>query len=664
MYCDDFQTDTNKTTIKDVVGDSLKTVEVPFSIETKPDSNYGASSVAGKFFIKPQNDNDGDYIINLPGVDDIGFAEWTGSAIKPEPVVYSKTSSGSTLLEIKKDYTLGYPDVDVQTGPNNRDMGTNKGAVYVYGAGAYEGKSGLVYFSIRKSIPRYIASTDSTKKITFNVKNGKYYSGSYSSTDDTGGGDASYGIVTADVTLSDATTGKNLVEGTDYSLSFRKESGSYATVTVTGMGNYFGTFTSGKFPLTEIGQTENKLAAPSGLAWSGTDKTTANWNKVDKADEYYVQIRVDYGSRKVTACKVTSDTSLELKNDIIQLINSINKDSEVSKVSFRVFAVSNSGEYDDSDWSDYSADSGYRNKSGEQGEEEDDIEEFVIPVKGKVTIPNPGFPLSKWKSSASGIAAVNSRGIVDGKNVGTVVITAVGKGSSPKTLEYKVTVEKPVWPKATLYTNDSFSAASKISGVDKLQAIHFATSDNDILDINEYGKVTVKKNGKAKLTTYYKYGSVSTTYTVKMPSIKQTALTMLEGQTKKLSLVNSSKNIKVSYESSAPKKVYVSDKGVVSSLTPGTATIKLLVNGKEYSTCKVTVKTPGINQERVTVKKKKTVQLKITNKSKNITFNSSDDKVATVTKGGKVKGVSKGQATISIMVNGVVYDTCKVYVNE
>ena len=30
VFCDDFQTDAKKTTIKDVVGDPLKTVEIPF----------------------------------------------------------------------------------------------------------------------------------------------------------------------------------------------------------------------------------------------------------------------------------------------------------------------------------------------------------------------------------------------------------------------------------------------------------------------------------------------------------------------------------------------------------------------------------------------------------------------------------------------------------
>ncbi|MBQ9504801.1 MAG: leucine-rich repeat protein [Lachnospiraceae bacterium] len=266
-----------------VKGDPEKTVEIPFTVETpgSASSNYAKSSLAGKFIIIPKEENDGDFNIKLPGIDDLGFAEWTGGVIEPEPVVYLKNDS-STILEVMKDYTVGYPDTDDDTGPNNKDMGTNKGVVYVYGAGSkYSGKSGRRYFSIRKSIPYYVDNSDSRKKITFTVTNGIYYDGTGSTETKKESGDSykeegqeNYvsGRVSATVELVDATTGKKLVEGTDYTLSFKKEKGMNATVAVTGMGNYFGTYTSAKFPLKK----ESKSSSSSSSGGSSSSSTSSS----------------------------------------------------------------------------------------------------------------------------------------------------------------------------------------------------------------------------------------------------------------------------------------------------------------------------------------------------------------------------------------------------
>ena len=176
---------------------------------------------------------------------------------------------------------MGYPDVDAETGPNNKDMGTNKGVVYVYGTGIYDGKSGLRYFNIRKSIPKYVSSTDKTNKITFTVTNGRYYTGKgdikieqdvEDGTEKKEEGEYARGTVNADVELTDATTGKKLVEGVDYTLSFKKESGMNGTVTVTGMGNYFGTFTSSKFPLKK----NSSSSSSSGTGGGGNNSSSSS----------------------------------------------------------------------------------------------------------------------------------------------------------------------------------------------------------------------------------------------------------------------------------------------------------------------------------------------------------------------------------------------------
>ena len=406
---------------------------------------------------------------------------------------------------------------------------------------------------------------------------------------------------------------------------------------------------------------EKTIEIPTELFWNGSNLTVANWKAVDNASGYCVQVQVDYGSsKKKTALIHTSSNSVEMKETIDRLLGSIGSET-VSSVKFRVYAKSpDPDRFEDSIWSDFSADSGYRIKS-EGGSEED--EEIVIAAKGSVTLKNPGFELSKWKSGNSGVASVNSKGVVTGKKAGAAIITAIGKGTSPQTKQYTVIVEKPVWKNASVIKNDSFNVLESISDVSKLKAMDFTSSNSDVLEIDDAGDVTVKKSGKAKLTVLYKYGSVSATYTVKLPNIKQDTLAMLEGKTSKLTLVNNNKNLKISFKSLDTNKVTVNEtKGTVTSIAPGTAKIHLLVDGKIYDTCEVTVKKPEITQEKVTVGRKKTLQLKIVNKSKNVTFKSSNDKVATVTKSGKIKGISTGTATISIVINGVEYDKCTVTV--
>lgn len=273
-----------KGNLTGITGDPNKTIEVPFTVSTNAVSSYYPSSVANKFFIKPSKDNDGPFTIKLPGIDELGFAEWTGAVIEPEPVVYSKTDA-STLLEVIKDYTVGYPNPDASSGPNNRDMGTNKGIVYIYGTGTYKDQEGLRYFNIRKSIPYYVTSDDNRKKITFTVTNGRYYTGEGEikvdedvddSTTKKEEGKYSKGTVNADVVLTDATTGKKLVEGVDYTLSYKKEKGMNGTVTVTGMGNYFGSYTSAKFPLKKESKSSSSSSGGGSSSNSSSNKSSSS----------------------------------------------------------------------------------------------------------------------------------------------------------------------------------------------------------------------------------------------------------------------------------------------------------------------------------------------------------------------------------------------------
>lgn len=115
---------------------------------------------------------------------------------------------------------------------------------------------------------------------------------------------------------------------------------------------------------------------------------------------------------------------------------------------------------------------------------------------------------------------------------------------------------------------------------------------------------------------------------------------------------------KVIYKSSKPKVLTVSKKGVVKPVKNGTATITAVAadqSGKKVK-CKVTVKTKAKSIKLSAVRKLCFVgeSMKIvpsvlpeTTSNKSVKWTTSDKKLATVTKKGIVKGVSKGTVTIT-----------------
>ena len=82
------------------------------------------------------------------------------------------------------------------------------------------------------------------------------------------------------------------------------------------------------------------------------------------------------------------------------------------------------------------------------------------------------------------------------------------------------------------------------------------------------------------------------------------------------------------------------------SANNGSSDSKVEPAAKEKTTLKVTAK--GLRKNKVTLKKGKTLKLKVKTNKKKVTFKSSNKKVATVSKAGKIKAKKKGKATITV----------------
>ncbi len=140
--------------------------------------------------------------------------------------------------------------------------------------------------------------------------------------------------------------------------------------------------------------------------------------------------------------------------------------------------------------------------------------------------------------------------------------------------------------------------------------------------------------------------------------INKTKVTLYTKQTTTLKITGTKK--KVTWTSTDRSVASVNSSGKVTALKVGKATIKAKVGTKTYK-CQVTVKKPYLSTTKITVEIGKSKTLKLTGAAIK-SANSSNTKVASVTKNGKVTAKKAGTATITIKDTKNRTYTCKVTV--
>ena len=115
------------------------------------------------------------------------------------------------------------------------------------------------------------------------------------------------------------------------------------------------------------------------------------------------------------------------------------------------------------------------------------------------------------------------------------------------------------------------------------------------------------------------------------------------------------------YSSSKKSVVSVTGKGVITARKKGTAVIKI-ENDEVIFKVKLTVKKPYLNRKKLTLKKGGSFKLKIKGQFGLATFKSSNKKVVTVGRKGKIRAKKKGFAVITVKTNGSVKLKCRVKV--
>lgn len=270
-----------------------------------------------------------------------------------------------------------------------------------------------------------------------------------------------------------------------------------------------------------------------------------------------------------------------------------------------------------------------------------------------------------WSSSDPSVATVSANGLtasVNAINAGMATITAsVGSVSAQATvMVHELGQEEPV----TLSENSPMCPAPDISESTKelhlvkgqkftLPDTGWQTSDKKILSISKKGVLTAKKDSSApvKLTK----GEKSIEVYITKPVMTSKSIKMEAGESKKVPFQYDEENLAVRWYSNAQDVATVSENGVVSAVSKGTATITAYVNGTAYS-CKVKVSEQTAAKERtlhMPLKGTKTLKLK---GIKNPTWVSLDNTIVSV-KGNKITALKTG--TVEVMT--IYKETLKMY---
>ncbi len=271
-----------------------------------------------------------------------------------------------------------------------------------------------------------------------------------------------------------------------------------------------------------------------------------------------------------------------------------------------------------------------------------------------------------WDSDHSDIASITSTGVVTAHKAGSAIITAFctfNTEAGPITISASctITVKNTIsLDKKTLslYTNETkkLKASATPTGT-----ITWKSSKPNIAKVDKDGTISPKKAGTTTITASVNGVTASCKVTVKKPSLKLKAKTTVY---LKNPIVLDAKTIPknpIKWKSSDNKIASIDSNGKLKPKKCGTITITASCNGLKKS-CKVTVKKPSIKiaTKSKTLFTENTYQLKASAKPDNqITWSSSDPKIAKINKNGTITGLKVGTTTITASVAGAK-TSCKI----
>ncbi len=288
-------------------------------------------------------------------------------------------------------------------------------------------------------------------------------------------------------------------------------------------------------------------------------------------------------------------------------------------------------------------------------------------LKKTVWSNNSKLPKVTWRTSNKRIVTVNSSGKIKGKKVGIAKVTVMTKDS----IHAKATCRVRVIQRVTGLRLSSDYIVCYVGGTKKLKVtpkpknatikkVKWTSGDKNIAQVTGSGKVRGIAEGNTYVTVTATDGSnkkarcyVKVLEPVPATSITvaESELTLKKGDTHKLSYTvlptNTSDSIK--FASDNKRVVTVDSKGKVKAVGTGIATVTIMASGGVTST--VTINVVALNKSSINMRQYDSETLTVLGTTANVTWYSSNQRVATVTNG-RVLGKSVGTTYVYAYVNG------------
>lgn len=219
----------------------------------------------------------------------------------------------------------------------------------------------------------------------------------------------------------------------------------------------------------------------------------------------------------------------------------------------------------------------------------------------------------------------------------------------------------------TLAIDESYNLVLKNADED----VEWFSSNKSIAKVDSEGVVTGVKSGTTTIIATYDGKEYECSVKVLKYRVKVKNATMIVGDTQKASLIGTyDDTAKIKWSSSDKTIATVSSNGKITAVSDGKVKIYAHIDGKKYSkTIKIVDGVNvSLNKSSASIKVGKTLTLKATTSPSDIdtdlTWSSSNTKVASVSNKGIVKGLKAGTATITVKTSDGNKATCKITVKK
>ncbi len=235
--------------------------------------------------------------------------------------------------------------------------------------------------------------------------------------------------------------------------------------------------------------------------------------------------------------------------------------------------------------------------------------------------------------------------------------------------------------KISMQLRDTLTVSASVSPKNAAEPkVYWESEDTDVVTVKS-GVLTAVGEGETVVRAFTSNGvsdeckvRVDNILTEKL-TINKSKFTMMVGTTKKIEYTIVPENVTdkaIDWETS-DRKIATVENGKVTAKSVGTCTITATSSNGVTAKCELTVKVRPlgvrVNMEKATVGTGKTVQLEAkilpdTSAYREIVWESSDERVATVDSNGKVKGIKAGKCKIYATTSNKKYDYCKLTVTQ